>query len=437
MNNSNNITNNYSTTINNFIDNSITINNMSAGSIDDLVAALTGLTAVEKSNTFVVLNASHQPVDGAVLYINNEIKGVSDSKGHLDYQATGSHAYIRIRKTGYQEYNEDLVLSDGLTKTISLKQSITQVTNNYTGAYEALYPVYAEASRYQINLKMVGGLFEHETHDISKLEIIDTDTGENVVASYMENSWGSINDVSFYTPIVYIKSTYNSGLGLKPNQTYNITVNNHNREKTTTLLAVTEPIVSIRGRSEVSVIGDYVYQQIEIESSQKGLYDTPFALVDESGYVIYQQTQTFKKAYQDYIQFELVDADKLKQTRYLFLRPVVEGSVYQPDIEFAKLDTVYEPIMLDYDDDLFRRTANEYVDDTLFRIYGYNISGQTYTVDLKYENRTIKQLTATAQKSDDGLMDYVEFKVDYETLEKGRYHINFREFGGFGTFNVE
>ena len=145
----------------------------------------------------------------------------------------------------------------------------------------------------------------------------------------------------------------------------------------------------------------------------------------------------FVKAYQEYLEFELVDADKLKETRYLFLRPVVEGSVYQPDIEFAKIDTIYEPVMLNYDGELFERTANKYVDETIFRTYGYNIAGETYTVDLEYNFKKIKQLTGTAVKSDDGLLEYVDFKVDYETLEEGPYHIRFREFGGFGTFRVD
>ena len=437
INNSNNVTNNYSTTINNFIDNSITINNMSSNSIDELVAALTGLTSVEKNNTFIIVDQNNKPIDGAILYINNEIKGVSDSIGNLQYQPTEKNAYIRIRKTGYKEFNEELILLNSLTKTIKLEKSDTSVTNNYTGAHKELYPVYAEASKHMIDVNMLGDLFEYEFHDVSKLEIIDPDTGENVVDYWVENSWGSMNHVSFYRPMVSINSSYNSGLGLKPNTTYEITVKNHNNEKTTQLLAVLEPIVSLRGRNELSITGDYVYVQIEISSSQSGLSDVPFVLVDQTGRVVYQQTQMFTKAYQDYLEFELVDAQALKQSKHLFLRPLVESAVYQPDIETSKLDTVYDPIMLDYDDELFRRTANEYVDETIFRIYGYNISGQTYTVELQHEYKTIGQLTGTAQKSEDGLLDYIDFKIDYSTLEKGRYHIRFSEFGGFGTFNVE
>ncbi|MCH4887885.1 hypothetical protein EZV73_09890 [Acidaminobacter sp. JC074] len=436
VNNSNNIINNYSTTVNNFIDNSITINNMSSSSIDELITALSGLTGEVKNNTFIVMDENNKPLEGAVLYINNEIKGVSDLGGNLPYQASGS-SYVRIRKSGYKEYNEQVDLYSGLVKTVKLKSSITKIDNTFSSDNYNLYHSYVEASRTNINVKMLGDMFDYEKHDVSKFEIIDPDTGENVIDSFMENSWGSINHVSFYTPIVTIKRSYNGGNGLVPGKLYKLLVKNHSEEHESTLLAVNEPIVSLDGRAEVSIIGDYVYMKVRIDSSHKRLNDVEFALVDEEGNVIYQETQMFVKAYEEYLEFELVNAKRLKKVRYLYLRPLVKGSVYQPDEQFAKIDTIYEPIMLSYDGSLFRRTANEYADKTLFRCYGYNIAGKTYTVDLEYNFKPIRQLTSTAVKSDDGLLDYVEFEVDFDSLEKGNYHIRFEEFGGFGTFRVE
>ncbi len=427
MNNSNNTYNDYSTTVNNFIDNSVNINNMSASSIADVIANLMAVQGINNSSIKVV-DKNNLPLEGAILYLDNEIKGVSNTAGVIALQSDQLSHMVKIRLSGYAQYAEQKILSG--ESVVVLDEVAAETGYVSDNDVYPIYPAYAEANQLKPQVTLFGEFLEENAHQLVDIQVLDPETGEDILMAFETNGYGGARGQNYHNVYLTFKFDYNNMNGLKENVVYDLLITNEKETIKTTLTATSKPIIRIDRFNKISTIGDYVYLKYEKMSEHNLINDYPLALVSEEGEVIYQETLKFKQNYEDYIQFELVDQSLLEKNDQLYVTSI-NNTVCLADKGLVTLSKTLSPIILQVDYELIESLDQK----ILFRVYGYNIENLTLNASIELENIKYKSSTGTGIMSDDGLMSYVDFIIDKEYA--GRYSIEIIGYDRFGSFKVD
>mgnify|MGYP006425513841 CR=1 FL=1 len=171
VNNSNNTVYDYSTTTNNYIDNSITINNVSYNNLEDVLSKISDLdTEVDGGIIFNITNQAEEPIEGAILYIDDEIKGVSNNKGIVtisDGNVLNTN-FIKIRKEGYKQYFEKVSFSDNMEFDVKLEKSLDKLGSIEYLPNEEIYDAYGRIHRKENSIYLWGQFLDNKYGEITE-----------------------------------------------------------------------------------------------------------------------------------------------------------------------------------------------------------------------------------------------------------------------------
>lgn len=428
----------YSTVVNNYIDNSVTINNSSADSIKEIIEALMDIKAGVENFRFTVFSEETEgPIVGAVLYLDNEVKGVSDENGVImvDVAQVFGEQNLVIRKTGYKQYYDSLELVNDENLEVYMESAVEKVNSIYTSTDKELYEAFIESERDYFEINLYGQFFDYRSDtQYLDFQIIEKSTGENLVNHWNKNSYGTAwNGMPFSSFEVKLSNN-----GLEVDKEYSVVVVTSEGEANTNLVVTDKPIIRRVDTREISIIGDYAFITYRLNNDRDSISDIPLVLTNENGDVIYQEVTKFKVEYENLVYFELINREVLEDSRYLYVRSSLENSFIFAMQEFHKMETVYKPIILVQDYQATERTNNNYVDETVIAFYGYNLVGETFKGNLEIDGTTlvVAESHGEAKYASNGFIEYLEFKFNRDELETGEYTIDIEGIGGYGRYNI-
>lgn len=434
---SNNVYYDYSTVINNYIDNSVTVNNTSAESLKEIIEALQDIDSGLENFSFYVFNNNNDPIAGAVLYVDNTVKGVSDENGLIlvDVSDFTGEQNIIIRKTGYRQFYSTLTLDKDEKLNVIMEDAVDKIDSIAIDENKEVYEAFISENEDYFEVTVYGEFFSDYRDDVefSNFQIVDQATNQNLVKNWSKRSYGS-NSGTYFTSFEVLLANG----GLDSNGDYKIIIERNGDQISTKLTATSKPIINRVSTREISIIGNYAYITYRL-NDRKDTLDEPLVLVNKDGDVIFQEVNKFSIEYSNLVYFELVNKKALENSRYLYVRGAIDDSIIFAMEKFHKMETVYDPIILVQDYGATSRTNNNYVDETVIGFYGYNLVGETFKGNLEIDGTTIvvADSVGEATYTENGFIEYLEFKFNRDDLETGEYTIDIEGLGGFGRYNID
>lgn len=431
-----------SVTINNYINNSLTINNVSYDNLDDVIKSLKGIDSLESGDVvFKIFDKNNQPIEGAILYIDDVIKDVSNEAGliSISFDKLSSTSYIKIRRDGYQQYFKELSFDKNKEYEIILADILTDVGNHEYLPNEEIYKAYGRQQRKQTNIYLWGQFLDDNIGIIESFKIIDLDENINIVDSWNKGNFGSHSHTPFIEFEVKFIESYNEGFGLKSDKEYQIIIiRNDGVEETTELVSVNHPIVKDITSDKISVSKETVILSYRLTNYRDNIKNVDLALINDMGELIYQSVKTIDKNYSKLVYFDLVDAKALESSNYLYLKSINDGEISIGTESIIRLEKIREAKLLFFDHYNFQKDEKSGQVELPFNFYGYNFKDQAYKATLTNKNGFEKTLIYYPEKANDGILDVLKIKVSRDDLPEGSYFIKFNQLndGSYGQFNV-
>ena len=442
VNNSNNTIYDNSITINNIIDNSITINNVSYSNLEEVLNKIKGIdTSGQGDLLFKVLDKNNEPIEGAILYIDDVIKNVSNEKGwiSINTESLSDSSFVKIRKEGYQQYFEKLSFDDEKEYEIVLKDAYTSLGSHEYLPNKDIYESYGRIQRKENSVYLWGQFLDENRGYIESFEIFDVDENINIVKSWNKGNYGSHQHTPFVEFKIKYIDDYNEGYGLLSDHKYKIEITRNDGEVLSTKLnPVNHPIVRDIEPYKISTLKEKVILSYSLVDNRANLSDVKFALINEKGDVIYQSVKEIEKNNEHLVYFDLLDSKALEATQYLYIKPIIDDEVSiltESIIRFEKID---QPKLLFFDSSTFQQKEKSGVDVLPFNFYGYNFKDKDYEAILTDRNGFEMSLSYRPENSDDGVLDILKADVLRKDLPSATYYIKFNEIGDgyYGSFKV-